>query len=66
MPAFAPLAPPMHAVLVKKLTEKVVINGPALYFPSPFNVLSYAKRKAINLTALEVGGRAGRGRLRVL
>lgn len=40
-------------VLVKKLTEKIVVNGPAVYFPSPLSVLSYTKRKAIPLTALE-------------
>mmetsp|Transcript_30905 Transcript_30905/g.68436 ORF Transcript_30905/g.68436 Transcript_30905/m.68436 type:complete len:647 (+) Transcript_30905:67-2007(+) len=40
-------------VLVKKLTEKIVINGPGLYFPDPFTTLSYVKRKGINLTAMQ-------------
>lgn len=40
-------------VLVKRLTEKVVVNGPTVYFPDPLTTLSYTKRKAINLTALQ-------------
>ncbi|KAG2489958.1 hypothetical protein HYH03_011588 [Edaphochlamys debaryana] len=40
-------------VLVKRLTEKIVVNGPTIYFPSPLTTLSFAKRKAINLTALQ-------------
>ncbi len=29
--------------------------GPTVYFPDPLTTLSYTKRKAINLTALQVG-----------
>ncbi|KAG2428571.1 hypothetical protein HYH02_014374 [Chlamydomonas schloesseri] len=40
-------------VLVKRLTEKIVVNGPTVYFPNPLTTLSYSKRKAINLSALQ-------------
>eukprot|EP00198_Chlamydomonas_reinhardtii_P011859 XP_001701196.1 predicted protein [Chlamydomonas reinhardtii] len=40
-------------VLVKRLTEKVVVNGPTVFFPNPLTTLSYSKRKAINLSALQ-------------
>merc|ERR1719487_338276 len=40
-------------LLLKKLTEKVVINGPGVHFPSYLTTLSFAKRKALSLTELQ-------------
>ena len=42
-------------VLLKRLTDKVVVNGPTVFFPSPLTTLSYKKRKGISLTALQCG-----------
>ena len=38
---------------VKRLTHKVVVNGPAVFFPDPLTTLSFKKRKGISLTALQ-------------
>jgi len=40
-------------LLLKKLTEKVVIGGPRVYFPSPFTTLNYTKRKGVVLTTTQ-------------
>merc|ERR1719267_26693 len=40
-------------LLIKRLTEKVVINGPGIHFPSYFTTLSFQKRKAVPLTELQ-------------
>ena len=33
-------------LLLKRLTDKVVLRGPRVVFPSPFTTLKYTKRKA--------------------
>ena len=38
-------------LLVKQLTRKIVINGPAVYFPSFVTTLSYKKRKGLSLNS---------------
>jgi len=40
-------------LVVKRLTEKVVYNGPCVVFPSYMTTLSYKKRKAVTLDAKE-------------
>lgn len=40
-------------LLLKNLTDKRCINGPAVYFPSYFNTLSFKKRKGSHLSALQ-------------
>lgn len=40
-------------LLLKELTGKRVVNGPAVFFPSPLTTLSYKKRTGLSLTQLQ-------------
>ncbi|KAH8080418.1 hypothetical protein JL720_9112 [Aureococcus anophagefferens] len=44
---------PKEQLLVKLLTSKIVVNGPAVYFPPLFKTLSYKKRPALTLATAQ-------------
>ncbi|KAK7242004.1 hypothetical protein SO694_00018251 [Aureococcus anophagefferens] len=44
---------PKEQLLVKLLTSKIVVNGPAVYFPPLFETLSYKKRPALTLATAQ-------------